>query len=181
MLGVETISTTKEKKDKKAENKVNNEKHEEKSKKNTISKEKLEEEISTLKEQYARLQAEFANYKRRTEEEKQSAIDLGVSKTLKQFIDVFDDFELAIKNKTDNLEDYKKGMELLFAKLITHAEELGLKKIKTVGEQFNPSLHEALLAEKSNKPEQEILEELQSGYLFKERPLRTAKVKVAKK
>jgi len=97
------------------------------------------------------------------------------------FINVFDDFELALKNKTENAEEFRKGMELIFAKLISTSEELGAKRIKTTGEQFNPHQHEALLAEVSDKPEQEILEELQAGYIFNNQTLRTAKVKVAKK
>ncbi len=153
------------------------------SKQDSLKKEleSYKQRLSEMEETYRRLQAEFANYKRRTEEEKANAVNIGVSKALKYFINVFDDFDLALKNKTENVEEYRKGMELLFAKLVSTGEELGLQKIKTVGEQFNPLLHEALLAEESEKPEQEILEELQSGYLFKERPLRTAKVKVAKK
>lgn len=134
-----------------------------------------------MKQQYLRLQAEFANYKRRTEEEKTEYINIGIAKALKMFIEVFDDFELAIKNETDKAEEYRKGMKLLFAKLISISEELGASRIKTKGEQFDPRLHEALLTEISDRPEQEILEELQAGYLFNNQTLRTAKVKVAKK
>ena len=142
---------------------------------------KVEPEEESMKTQYLRLQAEFANYKRRTDEEKPGYVDIGIAKALKMFINVFDDFELALKNKTNNAEEYQKGMELLFAKLISASEELGASRIKTTGEQFNPHLHEALLTEVSDKPEQEILEELQAGYLFNNQTLRTAKVKVARK
>jgi molecular chaperone GrpE len=146
-----------------------------------MSKEKeSQQKLNEANEQYLRLQAEFANFKRRTEEEKKGYVELGVAKALKYFINVFDDFELALKNKTENVEDYRKGMELLFAKFISTSEDLGLSRIKTKGEQFNPHFHEALLTENSKKPEQEILEELQAGYLFNNQTLRTAKVKVAK-
>lgn len=155
---------------------MNNEEKTAKEQKNTkaISSQEMQEQL-------LRLQAEFANYKRRTEEEKPGYVDIGTAKALRMFIGVFDDFELALQNKATNIEDYKRGMELIFAKFISTAEELGVERINTTGEQFDPRLHEALLAEISEKPEQEILQELQAGYKFKDQTLRTAKVKVAKK
>lgn len=138
-----------------------------------------EQQIQELQEQYARLQAEFANYKRRTDEQISGSIQLGVGKALKAYINVIDDFTLALQNN-QNPEEFHKGMEMIYAKLVSTGEELGLTRIKTVGEQFHPAKHEALLAEDSEKPEQEVLEELQAGYELNGTILRTAKVKVAK-
>lgn len=175
---MKTISTTnkKEKKQTKEAKEVNTNKQE-----TQESQTKQKNLVQDLQEQLLRLQAEFANYKRRTDDERPGYVDIGVAKALKIFINVFDDFELALQNKADNVTDYKKGMELIFAKFISAAEELGVQKIQTTGEEFNPHKHEALLAETSEEKENTILQELQAGYMFKEQTLRSAKVKVAKK
>lgn len=131
------------------------------------------------RDHFLRLQAEFANYKRRTDEERPQLFAHAKAEVFKDMLEVIDDFELALKTKTDS-EQFTKGMEMIFAKFITKTEEFGLERIKTVGEQFNPVLHEALLAEDSDKPEQEILEELQAGYKLGDKVIRTAKVKVAR-
>ncbi len=127
-----------------------------------------------------RLQAEFSNFQRRTEEEKSRVYSDAVGDVMKNFISIFDDFDLALRSE-DNHENFRKGVELIFAKFITTAEEFGLEKINTKDESFDPHLHEALLAEESEGPEQMILEEMQSGYKIKDKVLRTAKVKVSKK
>lgn len=135
--------------------------------------------LEESKDKLLRLQAEFANFQKRTLEEQSQAYTRGVSEALKIFVNVFDDFQLALNNKTVD-ESFKKGMEMIFAKFISTAEELGLQKINSLGQKFDPRLHEALLAEESDKESNTIIEELQSGYLVGDRVIRTAKVKVAK-
>ena len=137
-----------------------------------------EEKMAAMNDQYVRLQAEFANYKRRMEERVEHSVQVGVSKALSAMVNVLDDFTLALQNK--DTQDFAKGMEMIYAKLVSTGEELGLKRIPTVGEEFDPSKHEALLAEDSDKPSQEIIEELQAGYEFNGTTLRTAKVKVSR-
>jgi molecular chaperone GrpE len=137
-------------------------------------------ETDTLRDQLVRLQAEFANYKRRTDEEKAQYINIGKEHVVKDLIEVIDNYELALKH-ADKLEDFKQGIEMVFAKLISSLEEQGLERIQSVGQTFDPREHEALLTEESDKPEQTILEELQGGYKLGSRVIRTAKVKVAKK
>ncbi len=143
--------------------------------------EKLQEEIAEKTNLFMRLQAEFANYKRRTEEQNTKVYSTAVGDVLKKFIAVFDDFELALKTAgKSNPEDFRKGIELIFAKFVTTSEDLGLKKIDAEGKHFDPQLHEALLTEETEDKEQVILEELQSGYQLNDTVLRTAKVKVSK-
>lgn len=142
--------------------------------------EELQAKLTQSSENFLRLQAEFANFKKRTEDERAKIYAMATSDVLKEFVKCFDDFNLALKNTT-NPEEFKKGMEIIFAKLVSTAEEMGLQKIKTVGETFNPHEHEALLAQESDKPEHTILEELQAGYKVKDAVIRTAKVKVSKK
>ena len=138
------------------------------------------DELAAAKESLLRLQAEFANYQRRTEEDMTRIRNDGKADVLRTFIEAVDDFELALKHAKEDSE-FKKGMEMVFAKLVSSAEAHGLNRIETIGVPFNPHDHEALLTESSDKPEQTILEELQAGYKLGEQVIRTAKVKVAKK
>lgn len=149
------------------------------SKDSKVSPEDLHLQLKEKTNLMMRLQAEFANFKRRTEEDNARVYSNAISDVLKSFIDVFDDFELALKADS-NPEEFKKGVELIFAKFISTSEEFGLKKIPTQNELFDPRLHEALLVEESDGPEQMILEELQSGYQVKDTVIRTAKVKVSR-
>lgn len=145
------------------------------------TKSDCEEKLQQLNNSYLRLQAEFANYKRRNENLVEETFNLGVNKVLSKIIDVYDDFDLALSNKNCSFEDFKKGMELIYSKLHSVGEDFNLEIISCVGEEFNPRLHEALLTEKSDKKENIVLEELQKGYKIKEVVLRHSKVKVSKK
>jgi molecular chaperone GrpE len=168
--------------------KKNNKTTKETTQENTSAGSPLQTELAQTKEQlvnasenFLRLQAEFANFKKRAEESQARSYAQARCDVLREFVKVFDDFELALRNTTkENPQEFKKGIEMIFAKFISTAEEMGLERIKTVGEQFNPQEHEALLAQESDKPEHTILEELQSGYKVRDAVIRTAKVKVAK-
>jgi molecular chaperone GrpE len=156
-------------------------------KKEKSPEKKKPSELETIKQELEkktdfalRLQAEFANFKKRSEENQAKIYELASSDIFKKLINVFDDFDLALNNCSD-LETFKKGIEMVYAKMNSTSEDIGLEKIKTVGEQFDPHKHEVLLTEASEKPEQSILEELQSGYKLKNMIIRTAKVKVATK
>lgn len=138
------------------------------------------QELEKQKDFALRLQAEFANFKKRSEDNQARTYEIATGDVFKKIINVFDDFELALKNCSD-IDTFKKGIEMVYAKLISSAEESGLEKIQTLNKMFNPHEHEALLTEKSSKPENTIIEELQSGFKLKNTVLRTAKVKVAKK
>lgn len=138
-----------------------------------------QESQENIQEQYQRLLAEYANFKRRTDQEKAVVYDMGASDVLSGVVKVLDDFELALNNAND-LESFKRGMEMIFANIISTGEEFGLQRIATVGEAFDPTKHEALLTESSEEEPQTILAELQSGYMVKGKVIRTAKVKVSK-
>lgn len=141
--------------------------------------EELQNQLNEEKNSYLRLQAEFANYKKRTEENNARTYEIATVDVFKKIINVFDDFDLALNNISD-VESFKKGIEMVYAKLVSTSEDAGIEKIKTTNEKFNPHEHEALLVEESKEPQGTILEELQSGYKFKNTVLRTAKVKVSK-
>ena len=124
------------------------------------------------------MQAEFENYKKRVDREKEGFTQFAAASLLKDILPLIDNLELAIKHK-ENKEDFCKGIELTYAAFISLLESKGITLIDTSG-LFNPEQHEVLLTEKSDKPDGTILEELQKGYLLHGKVLRPAKVKAAK-
>lgn len=126
------------------------------------------------KETLQRLQAEFDNFRKRNEKEMAAFKEYASAEFVKKLLPVLDSFELALKNNT-NPEQFRKGVEMIYAQLSTTLEDEGLRPIKAVGEVLDPFKHEVLLQETG--PEG-IIEELQRGYMFKAHVLRTSKVKV---
>ena len=145
-----------------------------KTKKNSKKNKDVEDIINTLKQ----VQADFENYKKRTEKQQEDFRTYASKEILKEILPLLDSFELALKH-TDNLEDFLKGMELIYVQFKDILKSQGVERIKA--EKFDPHLHEALLQEESDKEEGTILEELQAGYKMKDQVLRHTKVKVANK
>lgn len=137
---------------------------------------KIDELTDTLK----RVQAEFENYKKRVDRDKEEFVKFAEKELIAKLLPVLDNFELALKNK-DKIQDFIKGVELIYSELFSLMEKEGIKPIEAEGKKFDPELHEALLSEKSDKEENTVLEEMQKGYLFRDKVLRTAKVKVSRK
>ena len=133
---------------------------------------KENKEVKELTDDLKRVQAEFINYKSRTEKELANSISLGKELMVEKLLTIIDNFELALNNTKD------KGIEMIYAQLIDILEKEGLKEIEC--KTFDPNIHEALLSEESDKPENTILEVLQKGYMFNDKVIRVAKVKVAK-
>ncbi|MBU1201302.1 MAG: nucleotide exchange factor GrpE [Nanoarchaeota archaeon] len=166
---------------KKEKTKKTVEKHpEEKTIEPTEKIQKLEEEKKELINTLQRLQAEFENYKKRTENECADVRKYAEEELIKSLLSILDNFELALKNK-ECKEEFTKGVELIYSQLFQMLEDCGLKPIKCEGEKFNPYMHEALLSEKTDQEENTVLEELQKGYKLHDKVIRHAKVKVSKK
>ncbi|MBI5388941.1 nucleotide exchange factor GrpE [Candidatus Woesearchaeota archaeon] len=136
--------------------------------------------IKELTNNLQRLQAEFENFKKRTEKEKAEFQDYADAKLLAALLPVADSFELAFKSK-QNPQEFIKGMELLHKQFLTFLEKNNLRPILGVGKQFNPHLQEVLLQETTDQPDGVVLDILQKGYMIKDKILRFAKVKVSKK
>lgn len=137
-----------------------------------------EQKIEELTEMCKRIQAEFINYKNRTEKDARHMMDYSSSDVIKKMLPVLDSFELAFKNNKD-YESFKKGVELVYAQLMEALKNEGLRPILALGEKFDPYKHEVLMKAKSDKPEDIVLEELQKGYMFKDKVLRHSKVKIS--
>lgn len=149
-----------------------------------VEVEKLKEENSTLKDQYLRKHADFENFRRRMNKEKQDSIQYGNQGLLKDLIEVIDNFERAIKSSEDSqdIESFREGISMIeqqFTNMLKN--NWGLEKIEAVGKEFDANQHEALMMEDSEEHEvNTVLEDFQTGYKLRDRVLRPSKVKVAK-
>ena len=150
---------------------------EKKEQKKKTKKPTKDQQIEDLTDLLKRTQAEFVNYRARVEKEAQKLLQYSCSGMVKKLLPVLDSFELAIKNSKET--EHKKGVELVYAQLAGILQNEGLTIIEAKGKKYDPYKHEVLLKEKSSKESGTVLEELQKGYMLKEKVLRHSKVKVA--
>ena len=139
--------------------------------------------IQAALSQYVRLQADFDNFRRRTKENEAKAADTYKAETLKSFLPVLDNFELALSHmkKDDSGEAYLKGFELLQKQLVKIMTDFGVKEIDAKGKAFDPHFHEAVMMVQSDEMEDgTVALVFQKGYLYKDTVLRPAKVQVVK-
>jgi molecular chaperone GrpE len=139
---------------------------------------RLKQEIDDLKDLYQRVLAEYANYKRRTEQEKEQLSEYIKSETIKALLPAIDNLERAIEAPPG--DEYKTGVDMTIRQLMELLSEQGLETIMPIGEDFNPEIHHAVMREdaKEVKPET-VTEVFQKGYKLGKRLLRPAMVKVA--
>lgn len=145
--------------------------------------EEVSEEVKpTTDENFERLQrlmAEFDNYRKRTEKEKQNIYDLAVSNTVTELLGTVDNFERALKQETTD-KDFYEGVSMIHRQLLTALEKLNVTPIEALNQTFDPDYHNAVLhIEDDNFGESIVVEELQKGYLYKEKVIRYSMVKVA--
>mgnify|MGYP006284218931 CR=1 FL=1 len=141
--------------------------------------EQLEAERDELKEKIARRTAELENVRRRSIKEKQDMIDYANEKLLYKMLTIADDMDNAIKAGKES-NDYKallQGLEMIESKTYKLFEEAGVKPMEDpVGKQFNVDYHDALMQIPSEFPQGVVVQEVQKGYMIKDRVLRHAKV-----
>lgn len=143
------------------------------------SRDRLAKEKAELQDLLQRRQAEFENFRRRTERERGELLEYAASDAVKALLPVLDDFERALKSESADKE-YARGMELIYGRLLESLRKLGLEPITEEVPIFNPHIHHAVeMVDTKDHPDQTILEEYQRGYYFKGRLLRPAMVKVA--
>ncbi|CDZ75128.2 co-chaperone GrpE [Peptoniphilus sp. ING2-D1G] len=139
-----------------------------------------ESEMDSLKNNLLRLQADFINYKRRTEQERKDYIELGTKKVLIDLLNIIDNFERALLSETED-KKYKEGVELIYKQMIDLLDRNNVKEMQLENIKFDPNLHHAVLVEeKEDVDEGMIIDVLQKGYLIGEKVLRPAMVKVSK-
>jgi len=141
---------------------------------------KKDQEIEQSKEQLLRLHADFDNFKKRTEKQLSDQINYASEQLILKILDSYEDLERALKS--ENSEDLKEGVELIYQKLKKVLEAEGLEEIPANGEKFDPYQHEALMAEAHDEFENgEIIEELCKGYKLNSKVIKYSMVKVCKK
>ena len=139
----------------------------------------LAAERDQLVDRLARLQAEFENARKRNERERIEFRDYAAGAVVEQFLPVLDNFELALKASATT-EQLRSGVELIVKQMEDILRTLQVNSIPTVGEAFDPRLHEAMgTVERVDMPDQHVAEEVRRGYKLRERLLRPALVRVA--
>jgi molecular chaperone GrpE len=128
-----------------------------------------------------RRQADFENYRKRVEKERQQDRHRGVELLVEHILPVLDAFDRALAGENDAATaEYRKGFELIRRQLWEALAKQGLSRIESVGQEFNPHLHHAIESvETSEHSDGTVLGEMQSGYRFHDRVLRPAMVRVA--
>lgn len=142
----------------------------------------LQEKYDTLNNQYIRLAADFDNYRKRQEQEKEALLKYGAETTLKKMIEVLDNFERGLKaiETVDDCEKVKECYNLAYKNFTDVLTKAGLEAIKAEGETFDPKFHEAVMQTPSTEhPEHTIIAELQKGYKLGDKVLRPTLVNVA--
>ena len=143
--------------------------------------EEKDEEIIELKSHIQRLQADFDNFRKQNDKQKQDLIKFANEGLIVKFLDVYEDMERALENST-NEEELREGLELIYSKMKNTLEKEGVEEIPAVGEKFDPFKHEALLTVDSPDHENnEIVDELMKGYTLKDKVIKYSKVRVCKK
>ena len=138
----------------------------------------LKAERDQLIDRVARLQAEFDNARKRQEREKQEFRDYATGSVVEQFLPVLDNFALAL-NSTGTAEQLRTGVELIVKQMDETLRQLQVQAIPTVGQPFDPRVHEALgSVERDDLPDHSIAEEIRKGYRIRERLLRPAMVRI---
>lgn len=143
-----------------------------------VDVQKLQEDLDNTTDRLKRLMAEFDNYKKRASKERELLYNSLVADIMMAFLPVMDNLEKAINANTED-EGYKKGMELVAKQFQDVLKSFGLEEIKTEGEIFDPSLHEAVSSvQDDTKKSQEIVEEFRKGYKMGDKVIRHAMVVV---
>jgi molecular chaperone GrpE len=145
---------------------------------NAAKPEDKDAKIRELTDMLQRLQAEYLNYKNRTERETRQLLEYASSDLVRKLLPILDTFELALKNSQD-AEKFKEGMNMLHLQFLDVLRHEGLKKIEAKGKKFDPYKHEVLMKQSSDAEEDMVLEELQKGYQVKDKVIRHSKVMVS--
>jgi molecular chaperone GrpE len=141
--------------------------------------ESLEKENAELNDRFLRICAEYDNFRKRSQKEKDALYGDIKANTVLQFLPVYDNLERALKQGTED-EAYRKGVEMIMTQFCSTLEKLGVKEIECLGQKFDPSMHNAVMhVDDEEKGENEIVEVFQKGFMLNDKVIRFAMVKVA--
>jgi len=146
-------------------------------KKNNKDKEKIEE----LEDRVMRQMAEFENFRRRTDKEKQAMFETGAKSVIEKILPVIDNFERGLSTVPEAEKDtgFASGMNMIYKQLLTELENIGVKPIEALGKEFDPNLHNAVMQVASEEYESGVVaQELLKGYTYRDSVVRHSMVAV---
>lgn len=146
-------------------------------------KERLLTEIKTANDKYLRLYAEFENYKKRVQKDKEELVKYANEKIIQELLPVIDSLESALEHSKNNAtEGIVQGVENTLKELIRILGKCGLNPIEAMGRDFDPSIHHALsVDEREDIEENKVTEVFRKGYMFRDKVIRAPLVGVSKK
>ena len=146
---------------------------------NTEKVEPMQQELDELTDRYKRVLAEFENHKKRSQKERDNLYNMILADIIGNILPILDNLENAVKVETKD-EEFKKGIELVLKQFQDTLKAKGVEEIKTVGETFDPELHEAVSSiQDETKGEKEIVQEYRKGYKIGTKVIRHSMVVVA--
>jgi len=144
------------------------------------AEEKLQKELDEKNEQFLRLCAEYDNFRKRSQKEKQDIYSSSQAELIKELLPVFDNFDRAANNKEANAEDYKKGIDLIFNQFGEILKKLGVESYGERGDEFDPNIHNAVMTVEDDELGENVIASVFSkGYKFGDRIIREAVDQVA--
>lgn len=155
--------------------------HKKPSKEEKLLEEKTKE-VENLTDRLMRTMAEFDNFRKRSEKEKQGMFDMGSSAVLEKLLGITDNFERGFDTieEADREDAFVQGMDMVYKQLLKMLDDLQVKEIPALGETFDPNLHNAVMhIEDEEHGEKEIVQVFQKGYTYKGKVLRYSMVQVA--
>lgn len=143
---------------------------------------KLKEQLSELNDKVVRQMAEFDNYRKRTEKEKQAMFETGAKSVIEKLLPVVDNFERGLAALIEGAErtPFEEGVLMTYKQLMTELEKLEVRPLDAVGKEFDPNFHNAVMhVDDESFGENIVVEELQKGYTYRDSVVRHSMVKVA--
>lgn len=148
-----------------------------------VSVESMMDEVNKWKTEYYKVYADMENVKKRMQQEHSNALKFMLQGFIEELLPVVDNFErsMMIQDPSDEVKNFLKGYEMIHQQLVSVFEKQGIRVIETVGKQFDANIHQAVMTVELDEVESnEIVEELQKGYMLKDRVIRASLVKVNK-
>lgn len=144
-------------------------------------KDKSKEKIAELEDRVKRQMAEFENFRKRTDKEKAQMFEAGAKSVIEKILPVVDNFERGLQavGEGSETDGFVEGMQMIYKQLMTELEGIGVKAIESVGTEFNPDFHNAVMQVESEEYESGIIaQELQKGYMYRDSVVRHSMVAV---
>jgi molecular chaperone GrpE len=140
---------------------------------------KLEEELTNERDRHLRTLADFKNYRRRVEHDGNTFAATEIRKILLSFLDIIDDIEHALRSKSEDERPLADGVKMIHQKFLTLLEKKDVRPLVSIGEKFDPELHEAVAMVKRKGVEHGIIiDDMRRGYFWKKELLRPAQVRI---